>query len=173
MPAFYDGNDAPMFDTLRQSLSAASPRPHLRRYRSRSVPVNTRLLVEDDVKPLSATGIADNSFSLDNTFKVPHRASMALAALQYLPIPVLVLSSSNTIIMVNEALERMLFVPIDEGEGEQKDGGFATRAGHTLLGQSLSEIGINLDQDVEERKRTSTNWEVQGLGYTSNARLES
>jgi hypothetical protein len=62
--------------------------------------------------------------------------------------------------MVNKALERMLSVPIDEGEGEQKDGGVATMAGHTLLGQSLSEIGIDLDQDAEDGKRKSANWEV-------------
>ncbi|KAL2041566.1 hypothetical protein N7G274_005948 [Stereocaulon virgatum] len=151
MPAFYDGNDAPVFDTLRQSLSAASPRPQRRRYRSRSVPVSTPLPAEDDAKPLSAMGTADT--------KIPHGATMALAALQYLPVPVLVLSSSKTIVMVNEALERMLSVSIDEGEGEQKDGGVATTARHTLLGQSLSEIGINLDQDVEEGKRKSADWE--------------
>lgn len=96
--------------------------------------------------------------------KQPPAAEAALRALQNLPIPLLVLSSAKTIILANEAMGRLV------GLG---DHGGLTRAGDDsngeekptvdcLLGQSLSQIGVDIFQGGQ---RIWTNWEVIGASF--------
>jgi hypothetical protein len=69
---------------------------------------------------------------------IPHPTAteIAFAALRYLPIPVIVLTSLKTIALANEAMGRLL--------GLHRGTASATDA---LNGQTLSQIGIDMVQD--------------------------
>jgi len=87
-------------------------------------------------------------------------AEAALKALQYLPIPLLVLSSFKTIVLANEAMGRLLGLSTDgdpaepshhHGDGEEMSGV------DLLLGQSLSQIGVDM---IQSGQRIWVSWEV-------------
>ncbi|KAH0548656.1 hypothetical protein GP486_007800 [Trichoglossum hirsutum] len=78
-------------------------------------------------------------------------AEVALSALQYLPTPVLVLSSLKTVVLGNEAMGRLLGLDLltsaldDAGLGD--DGGEPLAVTDVLRGQTLSQIGVDMLQD--------------------------
>ncbi|KKY25144.1 putative histidine kinase hhk6p [Phaeomoniella chlamydospora] len=76
----------------------------------------------------------------------PLTAEIALAALLYLPTPILVLNSLKTVLLANEALGRLLGLK----DGDSADIRSST-AGYSvtdmLKGQSLSQIGVDMIQD--------------------------
>lgn len=86
-------------------------------------------------------------------------ALTALTALQYLPTPLLVLSSLKTVILANEAMGRLLGLDtdpeLDSGDGD--GGGQENYAAADLYGKSLSQIGIDLLQDD---RPVWVSWEV-------------
>lgn len=63
----------------------------------------------------------------------PSLSETALAALQFMPMPILVLSSFKTIILANDAMARLLNLPTDSLDD-----------GDLLLGKSLTEIGVDI-----------------------------
>ncbi|KAM0329161.1 hypothetical protein ACHAQA_004457 [Verticillium albo-atrum] len=65
---------------------------------------------------------------------------LAFSAMQYLPVPLLVLNNLKTVVLANEAMGRMLGV-----ESENGDDSF--HALEKLRGQSLSQVGIDMLQD--------------------------
>lgn len=67
---------------------------------------------------------------------------LAFSALQYLPVPTLVLNSLKTIVLANEALGRMLGVVKDDVNEED-----ASTTLEQLRGQTLSQAGIDMLQD--------------------------
>jgi PAS domain S-box-containing protein len=79
--------------------------------------------------------------------QLPMATEIALAALQYLPTPTIVLSSLKTILLANEAVGRLL--GLKDGD-EQEIGALS---GHDqnmtdlLKGQTLSQIGVDMMQD--------------------------
>lgn len=99
----------------------------------------------------------NNSESL--SVRIPKQSTgteMALAVLQYLPTPILVLSSLKTVILGNEAMGRLLGLDVsgalrNEGGSEDKT------VTDVLRGQSLSQIGIDMLQDGQPVWVT---WEV-------------
>lgn len=93
------------------------------------------------------------------SIKIPPRpaeADMAFIALQYLPMPVLVLSSTKTVVLANEAMSRLLGIDL-YAEDQQYNGGQndlerpASREFKTptqiLHGKSLSDLGFDLIQN--------------------------
>lgn len=84
---------------------------------------------------------------------------LALLALQYLPSPILVLSSYKTVILANDAfgllvgLNRYEIEEEEEIEREEKEPAVAD----LLEGQSLSQLGIDMIQDGQP---IWVNWEV-------------
>lgn len=70
--------------------------------------------------------------------KVPE---IAFAALQYLPIPLLVLSSLKTVVLANEAMGRLL------GLRQETTVAQTENVTDVLKGQTLSQIGIDMFQD--------------------------
>ncbi|ETI26524.1 hypothetical protein G647_03301 [Cladophialophora carrionii CBS 160.54] len=86
------------------------------------------------VKPPPADGYHTHA----HVSPLPVAAEVALAALVTLPTPILVLSSSKTVLLANAAVSRLL--GIDE---EDVDGG----ATDTLRGQTLSQLGIDMVSD--------------------------
>ena len=86
-------------------------------------------------------------------------AEAALKALQYLPIPLLVLSSMKTIVLANEAMGRLLGLSTDGDSADLHhlgDGG-ETSGVDLLLGQSLSQIGVDM---IQSGQRIWVSWEV-------------
>lgn len=68
---------------------------------------------------------------------------LAFSAMQFLPVPILVLDSLKTVILANEAMGRLLGVPLDVTE---EGDSFSSTIDH-LRGQTLSQVGVDLIQD--------------------------
>ena len=149
MSARSDEAISPTFRTLRQSLSTISTRPLFPRSRSRSLPgrASPQLATNHDLQGIVLT--ADAPLSAGET---------AFATLQYLPIPIIVLSSLKQVILVNEALKSLLATVDAEEDAAVSNGAFAQTVGaETLLGRSLLQIGIQM---VIEEDQASTSLEV-------------
>lgn len=83
----------------------------------------------------------------------------AFAALQYLPIPLIVLSSQKTVILANEALGRLLNINLMNCPNETKRGNEdALSVTDILHGYSISQLGIDLLQGGSPILGT---WEVR------------
>ncbi|KAH7060592.1 hypothetical protein B0J12DRAFT_338056 [Macrophomina phaseolina] len=76
----------------------------------------------------------------------PTTTAMALAALQYLPVPLLVLSSLKTVVLANEAMGRLLDLGRSGGD-EETDRDAVQTVTDKLRGQTMSELGIDMLQD--------------------------
>jgi PAS domain-containing protein len=74
----------------------------------------------------------------------------ALTALQYLPIPILVLSSQKTVILANESMGRLLGI-----EFESTAEGLSVT--ETLRGQSMAELGVDI---LQNGSPIMVSWEV-------------
>ncbi|KAG6009161.1 hypothetical protein E4U21_003231 [Claviceps maximensis] len=67
---------------------------------------------------------------------------LALSAMQYLPVPVLVLNNLKTVVLANEAMGRMMGLFSETTSHEA-----STTAVDQLRGKSLSQVGIDMLQD--------------------------
>jgi PAS domain S-box-containing protein len=101
-------------------------------------------------------GYRDHSPSSPLSIRIPTGPSVtdvALTALQYLPMPVLVLSSEKTVVLANEALGRLLGIDFQQqhtmsdnaGISEQDD---ARSASDVLAGVSMDNLGMDLLQNA-------------------------
>ena len=81
--------------------------------------------------------------------KIPSAADAAFAALQYLPTPLMVLSSTKTIVLANGAMGRLLGLDSLEGidRSSGQEGQEPVPVTEMLLGQSLTQIGVDMVQD--------------------------
>ena len=150
MSTLTDEDVSPAFHTLRQSLSTISTRPRFPRSRSRSLPERASPQLETKAGLQGAVSSAEAPLSAGET---------AFATLQYLPIPIIVLSSLKQVILVNEALKSLLATVDADEDVAVSNGAFAHNVGvETLLGRSLSQIGIQM---VTEGDQTATSLEVQ------------
>lgn len=94
-----------------------------------------------------------------NIPKIPSAAEVALAALQTLPTPLLVLSSLKTVILANEALGRLLGLDaLDESQVQFTDGSHEEAGPLEMLrGKSLSQLGIDM---IQNGQQIWVSWEV-------------
>ncbi len=76
----------------------------------------------------------------------PIATELAFAALQYLPTPLIVLSSLKTVLLANEAMGRLLGLRQDDAVAELES------VTEVLKGQTLSQIGIDMLQDGAYRR---------------------
>ncbi|KAL6816486.1 hypothetical protein J3E69DRAFT_345566 [Trichoderma sp. SZMC 28015] len=67
---------------------------------------------------------------------------VAFSAMQYLPVPVIVLNNLKTVVLANEAMGRMLGIISDDLSDED-----ASATMDKLRGQTLSQVGIDMIQD--------------------------
>lgn len=67
---------------------------------------------------------------------------LAFSALQYLPVPTLVLNSLKTVVLANEALGRMLGIVHEDSDEEN-----ASLTLERLRGQTLAQVGVDMLQD--------------------------
>ncbi|RMD40039.1 hypothetical protein DV735_g5103, partial [Chaetothyriales sp. CBS 134920] len=83
---------------------------------------------------------------------LPAAADVALAVVQYLPTPVLVLSSLKTVVLANEAMGRLLGL---RNIAAETDGVYESVT-DLLKGQTLSQIGIDM---ISDGARVWVSWE--------------
>lgn len=151
-----EAEDRRGFATLQMSLSAVSAGSHQSKSPQglNQAPKQERgVRGQDGVKP-----VKDPQLFVDIP-KIPHAAEAALSALQYLPTPILVLSSFKTIILANEAMGRLLGLDsLGEDNVQEDESRTPSRAREDLLrGQSLSQIGIDV---IEDGQSIWVSWEV-------------
>ena len=98
--------------------------------------------------------------------KLASPADTAFAALQYLPTPLLVLSSAKCIVLANDAMGRLLGLRQSgalqkvHADGEVQN----LTVTEVLWGQTLSQIGVDMLQDGEP---VWVDWEVRKLSTCS------
>lgn len=97
----------------------------------------------NDKRPPSPGSVHSESMSILMP-PTPTTTAMALAAMQYLPVPVLVLSSLKTVTLANEAMGRLL--DLDRSRAEEDRDAVQTVTDQ-LHGQTISELGIDMLQD--------------------------
>ncbi|OAA73852.1 autoinducer 2 sensor kinase/phosphatase luxQ [Cordyceps fumosorosea ARSEF 2679] len=69
-------------------------------------------------------------------------AQLAFSAMQYLPVPVIVLNSLKTVVLANEAMGRMMGIIADDSDDDD-----LSLTTDRLRGQTLSQVGIDMLQD--------------------------
>lgn len=79
----------------------------------------------------------------------PTPTEMALTALQYLPMPLLVLSSSKTVVLANDAMGRLLSIDPSSSSADEagSDSEGSLCVTDVLYGRTLSELGVDLVQN--------------------------
>jgi PAS domain S-box-containing protein len=95
-------------------------------------------------QPPARRGSGNSSLLHLDIPRFPPPAELAISAMQYLPYPLLVLSSLKTLVMANEALGRLLGIEDDDGDSVSDDG---ISGVERLRGQTLSQLGIDMLQD--------------------------
>ncbi|KAI1497667.1 hypothetical protein F5X99DRAFT_421220 [Biscogniauxia marginata] len=90
---------------------------------------------------------------------------LAFSAMQFLPVPLLVLNNLKTVVLANEAMGRMLGLA-SNSDDHQKDGASIT---DVLRGQTLSQVGIDM---LLNGKPVWVSWEsfLDGLVLEMGAR---
>ncbi|KAJ9648550.1 hypothetical protein H2199_001405 [Coniosporium tulheliwenetii] len=78
----------------------------------------------------------------------PTTIAIALTALEYLPMPLLVLSSQKTVVLANEAIGRLLGLELNVlAEDEDKGPTAVLSVSDLLCGYSMSQLGIDVLQN--------------------------
>lgn len=95
--------------------------------------------VRDSTKTLS-----DSPMRLQMPIPYVTPGQLAFSAMQFLPMPVLVLNSLKTVVLANEAMGRLLGLIPESNEGT---GEASSRLLDQLNGQTLSQIGIDMVQN--------------------------
>lgn len=83
---------------------------------------------------------SSSPFRLQMPYITP--GQLAFSALQFLPVPVLVLNNLKTVVLANEAMGRLMGMSSDSGDGDD-----LARGVGSLTGQSLSQVGIDMLQN--------------------------
>ena len=145
----------PRYSTLKKSLSApfslnGEPQDELQ--------FKAKAEEEEGVDPSEPGGFKRNGRVARSRTTTTGSDAIALQSLKWLPIPVLVLSSANTVILANDAMQRLVQKhPKEEyhTSDEEEDG--STHAGG-LLGLNLSQIGVDM---IQKDTRFAVNWHVR------------
>ena len=95
----------------------------------------------------------DSIHSNDSSLQMRSSTAMAsLAALQYLPVPLIVLSSLKTIVIANEAMGRLLGIDFESTVTE------GMSVSESLRGQGMKELGIDI---IQNGSPILVSWEVR------------
>ena len=86
-----------------------------------------------------------NSTQLHGKPKEYTHSDTAIAALRYLPLPILVLSNEKTVVLANEYMGKVL--GLQEHVHEASDDKNDTTAENLLFGRTLNQIGVDIIQD--------------------------
>ncbi|KAL9102922.1 MAG: hypothetical protein Q9163_001982 [Psora crenata] len=154
----------PSFPTLKKALSAPSsniddhksrlPNPQALRGDSREPPLPAQHQQHGLSQPANPSAYHTAPMNIEIP-KIPRAAEVALTALEYLPTPLIVLSSLKTVILANEAMGRLLGLDGLDREsallqGEENLTHAEAPDTDILKGQSLSQLGIDMVQDGQQ-----------------------
>ncbi|KAI1023381.1 hypothetical protein LB503_000314 [Fusarium chuoi] len=78
---------------------------------------------------------------------------LAFSAMQYLPVPTLVLNNLKTVVLANEAMGRMLGLITEDSDEED-----TLPTIESLRGQTLSQVGVDILQDGQPVWATWMKW---------------
>jgi hypothetical protein len=112
-------------------------------------------------RPLHTPGSIHSTDSM--SMNLPCSTLASLTALQYLPIPILVLSSCKTVDLANEAMGRLLGIDFENTVGE---GDSITDC---LRGKRVADLGIDI---LQNGSPILVSWEVR-LYYRLNFHIHS
>lgn len=101
---------------------------------------------------------SDGSISMLPSTPSPTMA--ALTALQYLPIPLLVLSAQKTVVIANEAMGRLLGIEFESTATE------GLSVSEKLSGQSMNDLGIDI---LQNGSPILVSWDVSCRPFRKNA----
>ncbi|KAI9680186.1 MAG: hypothetical protein M1829_001423 [Trizodia sp. TS-e1964] len=122
------------------------------------IPLPTTPMKEDPAEYIIPNGLSPHSETpKPSNASSPHTLDMAgpaLAALRYLPIPLLVLSPLKTVILSNNAMVKLLQLNIKDKESETLRSSPLT---NPLIGLSLPQIGIDI---LHNGRPVFTNWDL-------------
>lgn len=149
-PSLEELRPPPMFTPTSSQSSSGNvlTRPHRNdssssqgseTYGTPKQPSGARRFERSSAKPLSESPMR---LQMPIPFVTP--GQLAFSAMQFLPMPVLVLNSLKTVVLANEAMGRLLGLIPDTNEGIGED---TSRLLDQLNGQSLSQIGIDMIQN--------------------------
>ncbi|KZF25304.1 hypothetical protein L228DRAFT_66202 [Xylona heveae TC161] len=135
-------------DMGTSSSAATEPRT------ASSTPSSSLAMRQDLDQTLQTSQNSTNQPSQNAMFmelpKPPSSAEASLAALQYLPVPVIVLSSLKTVLVANDALGTLLGLDLT-ATPHQDVSSEGTSSGMSMIealrGQTLSQLGIDMLQD--------------------------
>lgn len=94
-----------------------------------------------DMSPRRRTG-TESPFRLSMPMLSP--GQLAFTALEFLPMPVIVLNNLKTVVLANDAMGRMLGLSGDDSHDSKQDVSSIT---DKLRGQTLSQVGVDMLQD--------------------------
>ncbi|KAE9992600.1 hypothetical protein EG327_008475 [Venturia inaequalis] len=77
---------------------------------------------------------------------IPTSTAAALTALQYLPVPVIVLSSLKTVVLANEAMGRLLNIDVNAMQIPSDGSDAILSITDVLHGQSVADLGVDILQ---------------------------
>ncbi|KAK1829854.1 putative signal transduction histidine-protein kinase [Podospora conica] len=151
-----DPTDGPMDST--PSSHGQTPRPITNFASSHDASSNVPATAQDGLLPeppvlqhAAPRGSRSTSpLRIEMPFITP--AQVAFSALQFLPVPVLVLSGLKTVVLANEAMGTLLGMNLDS----QKEADSGLSAMEQLRGLSLSQVGIDV---VQGNGPVWINWE--------------
>ncbi|MCJ1380307.1 hypothetical protein MMC17_003410 [Xylographa soralifera] len=129
------------FSSLKQSLSAS-----LTNGFRHPKPQNGEYCGGQKAEEQSSIPMKSSPPLFVNIPKARNAADIALAALQHLPTPLLVLSSLKIVVLANEAIGRLLGLTGNDA-GPMFDGTSTGNDVDSLRGQTLSQLGIDMIQD--------------------------
>jgi PAS domain-containing protein len=104
--------------------------------------------------PPESPGSIHGSDSMSIHLAEPTAETAALTALQYLPVPVLVLSSDKTVVVANEAMGRLLGIDFESTAYHDFS------ISEVLQDKTMGELGIDILQNGSPLLMT---WEVRPL----------
>jgi PAS domain-containing protein len=104
--------------------------------------------IGERVGSVSPSSIRSDSMSIN--LAAPSPTTTSLTALQYLPIPVLVLSSQKTVVLANEAMGRLLGIDFESIQD--------LSISEVLQDRTMSELGVDILQNGSPILIT---WEVR------------
>lgn len=135
-------------DTTALPLQKDSPTP---RRRDRSSSGSSQNAIHASQSPAghrftrdSRRSLSQSSMRLQMPIPFVTPGQLAFSAMQFLPVPVLVLNSLKTVVLANEAMGRLLGLLPDSNEGNGEE---APSILDQLHGQSLSQVGIDMIQN--------------------------
>ena len=163
-PPSVSGNGVTVYSSLKQSLSA-SPSGSGTSSPAHELPPRSKSPGGEYFQraTMERNGIKSRRGSPPEHVDIPKLSTateMAMVALQYLPLPVIVLSNFKTVVLANEAMGRLLGLDAsDNSQANSGDSDNGSRLGLELLqGQTLSQIGVDL---MHGGQIVWVNWEVQ------------